>query len=105
MAGIGWGELLALAVLGLLVLGPEKLPRFAADAGRFVRQLRRMAEDARVEVRESLGPELSELDVRDLNPRTFVDRHLLADDPPFTRRPDPPAGRPPAQPPYDSEAT
>ncbi|MDP9399123.1 MAG: sec-independent translocase [Actinomycetota bacterium] len=103
--GIGWGELLALAILGLLVLGPEKLPGFAADAGRFIRQLRRIAEDARTEVRESLGPELSQLDLRDVDPRRFVDRHFLADDDASTRRPERPAPRPGERPPYDSEAT
>jgi sec-independent protein translocase protein TatB len=74
---IGTGELLALAVLALLVLGPEKLPQYAAEAARFIRQLRKMANEARTEVTRELGPELDGLDLRDLNPRSLVRKHLL----------------------------
>jgi sec-independent protein translocase protein TatB len=74
---IGTGELLALAVLALLVLGPEKLPEYAAEAARFIRQLRKMANEARTEVTRELGPELEGLDLRDLNPRSLVRKHLL----------------------------
>jgi sec-independent protein translocase protein TatB len=74
---IGTGEVLALAVIALLVLGPEKLPRYAAEAARFLRQLRNMANDARNEVTRELGPELEGLDLRELNPRSLVRKHLL----------------------------
>jgi len=74
---IGTGEVLALAVIALLVLGPEKLPRYAAEAARFLRQLRNLANDARNEVTRELGPELDGLDLRELNPRSFMRKHLL----------------------------
>jgi sec-independent protein translocase protein TatB len=74
---IGTGEVIALAVVALLVLGPEKLPQYAAEAARTIRQLRRMANDARSEVTRELGPELDGLDLRDLNPRSLVRKHLL----------------------------
>jgi sec-independent protein translocase protein TatB len=76
---IGTGEFLALAVLALLVLGPEKLPRYAAEAARFLRQLRNLANDARSEVTRELGPELEGLDLRELNPRSLIRKHLLDD--------------------------
>ena len=79
MFDIGPGEFIALAVVALIVLGPEKLPRYAADAARMLRQLRRMANDARSRghARE-LGPELSDLSLSDLDPRTAcVRKHLL----------------------------
>ena len=81
MFDIGTGELLALAVLALLVLGPEKLPQYAAEAARFIRQLRKMANEARTEVTRELGPGLDglDLDLRDLNPRSLVRKHLLDD--------------------------
>ncbi len=63
MLGIGGGELLALLVIGLLVLGPERLPKYAAEAGRFIRTVRTMAAKAREEVRSSLEPELRDLGV------------------------------------------
>ncbi|MGH8969621.1 MAG: sec-independent translocase [Actinomycetes bacterium] len=80
MFGIGTGELIALAVLALLVLGPDKLPRFAADAGRFVRQVRRMADTARDDVRRELGPEFADIDISDLDPKSFVRKHVLDPD-------------------------
>lgn len=43
---VGWGEMLLLAVVALLIFGPEKLPKAAADAGRLVRKLREMAQSA-----------------------------------------------------------
>ena len=75
MFDIGPGEIIGLAVVALIVLGPEKLPRYAADAARMLRQVRRMANEARTEVTKELGPELSSLG--DLNPRSLVRKHLL----------------------------
>jgi len=80
---VGAGEVVGLAVVALVVVGPEKLPRYAADAARLLRRLRRMASDARDEVTRELGPELDGLDLgdlkdlRDLDPRRLVRRHLL----------------------------
>lgn len=77
MFDIGPGEFIALAVLALLVLGPDKLPGYAADAARFIKQVRRMATDAREEVTKELGPELDGLSLRDINPRSLVRKHVL----------------------------
>jgi sec-independent protein translocase protein TatB len=72
-------KLLILAVLGLMIFGPEQLPKMAAQAGRALRDLRRMAENAKADLAEGLGPEFSEFDFNDLNPRSFVRKHLLDD--------------------------
>jgi sec-independent protein translocase protein TatB len=42
-----------------------------------LRELRKMAEGAKSELQENLGPEFSQLDLTDLNPKTFVRKHLL----------------------------
>ena len=76
---IGAGEFLALAIIALLVLGPDKLPKFAADAARFLRQVRRMANNAKEDVRRELGPELQDISLDDLNPRSLMRKHLLDD--------------------------
>jgi len=76
----GW-EFLVLAVVALVVVGPDKLPKYAADAARFIRQVRTMAQQAQSDVREQLGPEFADLDVRDLDPRRFVQKHLFEEDP------------------------
>ena len=74
---IGPLELIALAVIAMLVLGPDKLPRYAADAARVLRQVRRMANDAKSELSRELGPELQDISMADLNPRSLVRKHLL----------------------------
>ncbi|RJK98037.1 sec-independent translocase [Vallicoccus soli] len=80
MFGINGWEIPVLAIIALLVLGPDKLPKFAADAARMIRQVRRMATDARDEVTRDLGPEFRDIDLQDLNPRRFVTKHLLEGD-------------------------
>jgi sec-independent protein translocase protein TatB len=74
---VGAGEIIGLAVVALVVVGPEKLPRYAADAARMLRQVRKMASEARDEVTRELGPELKDLDLSDLDPRQLVRKHLL----------------------------
>jgi sec-independent protein translocase protein TatB len=72
-------KLLVLAVIALVVFGPKELPKIASQAGRALRELRKMAEGAKADLREGLGPEFSEFDIDDLNPRRFVQKHLLND--------------------------
>jgi sec-independent protein translocase protein TatB len=72
-------KLLVLAVIGLVVFGPDRLPGLASQAGRLLRELRRMAEGARTELQDQLGPEFSQFDIADLNPRHFVRKHLIDD--------------------------
>jgi len=70
-------KLLVLAVIALVVFGPKELPKMAAQAGRALRELRRMAEGAKADLREGLGPEFADFEIEDLNPRRFVQKHLL----------------------------
>jgi sec-independent protein translocase protein TatB len=128
---IGPMELLVLVVVGLIVLGPDRLPGLARDAARMLRTLREMANGARTQLRDELGPEFADLDLQDLrrlNPRTALQRAILGDedlrdldprrslrdamrdDEPIsmTKEPAPPPQRPLArneQAPFDSDAT
>ena len=70
-------KLLVLAVIALVVFGPHELPKIASQAGRALRDLRRIAEGAKQDLREGLGPEFEDFDFDDLNPRRFVQKHLL----------------------------
>jgi sec-independent protein translocase protein TatB len=74
---LNWWEILVLAVVGLLVFGPERLPKVIADAARMLRTVRTMARNATSELREELG---TDIDLQDLNPKNFVRRHLLSED-------------------------
>ena len=126
MFNIGPMELAVLAIVGMIVLGPERLPGIVRDATRMLRQLRDMATGARDQLKNELGPEFSDVDLqalrdlRSLNPRTAIQRAILGGDedeaPPSAAAPpeeSSPAARPAAQQPlgrgekapYDEDAT
>jgi sec-independent protein translocase protein TatB len=85
--GLGWMEICALVVIALLVFGPDKLPQAASQAGKTLRNLRRMANSARDDLRAGLGPEFSNFDPSDLNPKNFVRKHLLEDEDDWNNKP------------------
>ena len=72
-------KLLVLAVIALIVFGPHELPKIASQAGRALRDLRKIAEGAKNDLREGLGPEFADFDIEDLNPKRFVQKHLFED--------------------------
>lgn len=80
MFDVNLGELGLLAVLALVIFGPERLPKAAAQAGRALRQLRQMATSATEDLRSGLPEEYRDFNPADLNPRAFVRRHLFEDD-------------------------
>jgi sec-independent protein translocase protein TatB len=73
-------KILVLAVIALIVFGPNELPKVASQAGKMLRDLRRIAEGAKADLREGLGPEFQDFDFEDLNPKTFVRKHLFDED-------------------------
>ena len=111
-------KLLVLAVIALVIFGPHELPKIASQAGRALRDLRRIAEGAKNDLREGLGPEFADFDIEDLNPKRFVQKHLFDDlngdsDPTAASAADPhPSARPSGallapgeRPPFDPDAT
>jgi sec-independent protein translocase protein TatB len=72
-------KLLVLAVIALVIFGPHELPKMASQAGKALRDLRRIAEGAKNDLREGLGPEFADFDLEDLNPKRFVQKHLFDD--------------------------
>ena len=73
---LGAGELLGLAVLGMILVGPERLPRLASDAAKLVKKLRKISNSATAELRENLGPGFEDLQPSDLNPKTFIKKQI-----------------------------
>ena len=70
-------KLLVLAVIALVIFGPDELPKIAAQAGRALRDLRQIAESAKNDLRDGLGPELADFEIEDLNPKRLVHKHLF----------------------------
>jgi sec-independent protein translocase protein TatB len=130
MFNIGPLELGVIMLVGLIVLGPERLPGLIKDAARMLKSLREMATGARTQLRDELGPEFADLnldalrELRALNPKTALSRMLLPDEdepvagaevlateqPPAVELAKPPAASQPPlgrneRAPYDADAT
>jgi sec-independent protein translocase protein TatB len=108
--GVGLPELAVIAIIAVIVFGPDRLPDFARQAGRMLRQLRELSQAARDDIRKELGPEYSNFELTDLDPRRAVRKYMsdiMDDDPGPTVSVQ--AGLRPLEtgelPPYDSDAT
>ena len=77
MAGVNGWEFIAIIVLAVVILGPERLPEYAAKLGRLVRQARAMAEGAKGQLREQMGPEFDDIDWRQYDPRQYDPRRIV----------------------------
>lgn len=77
MFDVNPSEIVILAVLAVIIFGPEKLPELARKAARVVNYLRNIANDATGRLKQELGPEFADLDLTSLNPKDLVNRHIL----------------------------
>src|SRR5664280_1263900 len=110
-----------IVVLGVavFVIGPERMPEYAAKLAKLVRQVRGMADVAKEQLRDQMGSEFDEVDwkqydLRQYDPRRIV-REALMDEEPGDGQPSTPGGfkapssfkrHDPDKPtPYDQEAT
>lgn len=113
MFGVGLPEMAVIMLVAIIVFGPDRLPDYARQAGRMLRQVRRFAQSAQQDLRDELGPEFADLKLTDLDPRVAIRKHLLEamddDDLDPTGRPVHRHTRdalgPDERPPYDAEAT
>jgi sec-independent protein translocase protein TatB len=118
--GLTFDKLLIVAVIAVFLIGPERLPGYAAKLGEFVRSLRGFADGAKSRMREEMGSEFDDVDWKKLDPRQYDPRRiireaLLEDMPapassikPVTQQaaePRRPALPPGTLPPFDAEAT
>lgn len=72
-------EFVLLLVLAVILFGPERLPDLARKAARVVQYVRTVAGQAQSQLSKELGPGFEDLDLRDLNPKAFIQKHLLDD--------------------------
>ena len=109
MFDVGLLELAVIALVAVVVLGPDKLPDLARQAAQLLHRARGLAHNARDELRSELGPDYADLELRDLDPRTIVRKHITEamaevdrEQAQAARRSALPDGQ---VPPYDVEAT
>ena len=78
--GLGWPEAVVLLVLALFVFGPERLPGIAEEAGKTLRKIRVYLKGMGEDLKAELGPEVGNIDLRSLDPKEFVRKHLFEDE-------------------------
>ena len=108
-------KIAVLLVIAVVIFGPEQLPKLAQQAGRALRDLRKLADSATRDLKEGLGPEFENFDVTDLHPKNFVRKHLMdeptddrhgdSDSAPYSENTAVALLQPGETPPYDAEAT
>lgn len=76
MFNIGGGEIIGLLIIGMILIGPDRMPSVAADAAKFLIKLKNIAQNATNELKENLGPGYEDLQVKDLHPKAFIKKHI-----------------------------
>jgi sec-independent protein translocase protein TatB len=77
--GLTPDKLIIIAVIAVFLIGPDRLPGYAAQLARLVRSLRTMADGAKDRMREEMGPEFDEVDWKKLDPRQYDPRRIIRD--------------------------
>ncbi len=79
MFDINGAEFLVLLVVAVLVIGPERLPKYAEQLARLTKQARRFMQDTRKRVDEELGEDVKDVDWAALDPRRYDPRRIVRD--------------------------
>lgn len=79
MLGLSFEKLLVIGLIAVFLIGPTRLPAYAAKLGQLVRNLRRMTDSARERMRDEMGPEFADIDWQKLDPRQYDPRRIIRD--------------------------
>ena len=77
MFGITSWKLLILLVAAMVLIGPERMPEYLAKLRTFVRQARDMANGAKGNLKDQLGPDFEDIDWRQYDPRQYDPRKII----------------------------
>jgi sec-independent protein translocase protein TatB len=75
----GFEKILVIGVIGVLLLGPQRLPQYAQKLAEFVKAVRRFADNAKDRMRDEMGPEFDDIDWQKLDPRQYDPRRIIRD--------------------------
>lgn len=87
-SNVGWGEILLILIVGLVLIGPERLPSIITDVRAMILAARTAIDDARQSITGEFGEDFDELrkplgelnELRKLNPKTALTRTLFDGD-------------------------
>lgn len=77
MFGLSAEKLLLIAILAIIILGPDKLPYYAKKFAELVKKFKRMIDNAQATVKTELGDEYQDLDWKKLDPRQYDPRRIV----------------------------
>ena len=75
--GLTFDKLLIIAIIAVFLIGPDRLPGYAAQLARLVKSVRSMADGAKERMREEMGPDFDEVDWKKLDPRQYDPRRII----------------------------
>jgi Sec-independent protein translocase protein TatA len=75
--GLTFPKLALIGIIAVVIIGPERLPAFAARLASFVKMIRTLADTARERVKEEMGPEFDDVDWTKLDPRQYDPRRII----------------------------
>lgn len=90
-SNVGWGEILLLFIVGLIVIGPERLPRLMEDLKAAIVAARTAINNAKQNLDTDFGEEFDEIrkpmsqiaQIRSMSPKTAITRALFDNDDSF----------------------
>lgn len=77
MFGVNGWEIVLVALIAVFILGPDRMPEYAAKLARGIRKARVMAEGAKVQLKDQLGPEYEDINWRQYDPRQYDPRRIV----------------------------
>jgi sec-independent protein translocase protein TatB len=75
--GINGPEFFLLLIIGVLVIGPQRLPEYTQKLANLVKEVRRMASGAREQIKEEVGIDIDDVDWKKYDPRQYDPRRII----------------------------
>ncbi len=79
MFGLSAEKLILLALLAVLIIGPERLPHYSKQLAEWIKKARRMVDNAQTQMKSELGDGFEDLDWKKLDPRQYDPRRIVRD--------------------------
>lgn len=77
MLGLSFDKLIILGFVAVMIVGPTRLPGYAAKLAQLVKTVRGMADTAKARMTDELGPDFEDIDWKKLDPRQYDPRRII----------------------------
>jgi len=77
MFDINGSEFIILLLVAAFVIGPDRMPEYARQLAKLVRQVRGMADAAKEQLREQMGSDFDDVDWKQYDPRQYDPRRIV----------------------------